>query len=66
MTTYKPFANYEYVTLINDTEVLPAFVLPAGTKGIVIDSCVPDCYKISLENYGIYWIFGNKLKRETK
>lgn len=63
MTTYRPFAIYEDVVLINDTEIDNAYYAKAGTKGIVLDSCVPDYYKVRLENYGIFWVSGSKLKR---
>lgn len=64
MTTYKPFKEYEIVELINKTEIEPAFYIDANTVGVIKDMCVPDYYLVQFNNWGAYWVSGDKLKRK--
>ena len=64
MTTYKPFNNYEFVTLIERTEIEPCFFINSDVIGVVMDRTVPDYYLVKFEGYGAYWVEGCKMKRK--
>ena len=61
MTTYRPFNNYDFVTLIERTEIVPCLYIDNNVTGIVIDKTVPDYYLVKFEGYGAYWVEGKHL-----
>jgi hypothetical protein len=61
MTTYRPFNNYDFVTLIERTEIVPCLFIDNNVTGIVIDKTVPDYYLVKFEGYGAYWVEGKHL-----
>jgi hypothetical protein len=64
MTTYRPFNNHDFVTLIERTEIVPCLFIDNDITGVVIDKTVPDYYLVKFEGYGAYWVEGCKMKRK--
>ena len=63
MTTYNPFHKFDFVELIDRTEIEPAFYIDVNVIGVVMDRTTPDYYLVKFEGYGAYWVAGCKLKR---
>ncbi len=54
---------FDIVELKERTEISPCFYIDGNTKGIIMETTVPNYYLVKFEDYGAYWIDGKHLNK---
>ena len=61
----RQFGHYQTVILKGRTEIKPLFFLDSNVLGVIIDKTVPNYYLVKFEDFGAYWVSGDKLVKYT-